>query len=310
MAEQTQNPSESAPEAADDAGSEEAAVQALSQLTAEPNTDAPEATEEGADAEEPTAETEESEEKPEGLVAVEYEGEQFEVPPKLKDALLRQSDYSRKMNEVGDVERRAKATLDYAELVSASVDKIAEAQGQAALLDAQVERFNGIDWAGLRAQNPAEYAALQADMLSLSAQRDKALSNVQTLKEGLTREQARAINTARAEMDKVLRKDLKGWGDEMGQQISTYALSQGYTAEDLQRITDPRTVIALEKARRYDKLQAEKLNLKSSVRSVPPVVKPGSPRQNNNVVDTVTARFRKTRSADDAIALLEARSKR
>jgi hypothetical protein len=313
MATETQNPQEPPATGDTEPGSEEAALQALSQLGGEAEEPEPKespATEEGADAEE--AEPDESEEtgEPEGLIRVEYEGEEFEVPPKIKDALLRQADYSRKMNEVGGTEKRAKATLERAELITASVDRVAEAQGQAAVLDAQVQRFEGIDWAGIRQQNPAEYAALQADLLSLSNQRDKALSAVQSLKENLSHERQQQISAARVEMDKVLSKDLKGWGDELGAKISTYALSQGYTTEDLSRVTDPRVVIALDKARRFDELQNAKLELKASVRGVPKVVKPGSPRQSTNVAELAKARFQKTRSDDDAIALLEARSKR
>jgi hypothetical protein len=244
---------------------------------------------------------------------VEIEGETLEVSPKvqkaIREGLLRQAEFSRKMNAVGETEKIAKTRLEQADKLVDGAEKYAEVLASVNSIDAQIAQFEKVDWAQLRTGNPAEYAALIADMQSLRSSRDTAVRKAQGIEaevQGIKQTQAAE---KREEMQKILSKDLKGWGDELGTKITKYALEQGYQAGDLHQITDAKWVIAMNKARQFDALQTEKAGLKGKTQEATKFVKPGSPRRVDPTAELAT-RFRKSASTDDAIALLEARQKR
>ena len=63
--------------------------------------------------------------------------------------------------------------------------------------------------------------------------------------------------------------------DEARQQLAEYALSLGYTRDELALNADARLYIMAEKARRYDELQGKKDVAKKKVQEIPKVIKPG-----------------------------------
>jgi hypothetical protein len=68
-------------------------------------------------------------------------------------------------------------------------------------------------------------------------------------------------------------KAIKNWGPETERAVREHALSEGYTAPELDALADPRLVKTLWKAQQFDKLQ--KSTLDGRVKSAP-TVKPGS----------------------------------
>jgi hypothetical protein len=81
--------------------SEQPATESLSIEDRIANAFEPEQPEVEAQPEQQEAEAPESEASPE-FAEVEYEGKSYQVPPEIKDALLRQSDYTRKTTEAAE----------------------------------------------------------------------------------------------------------------------------------------------------------------------------------------------------------------
>lgn len=313
MTTETQNPTPLT-----DTGSEEAAIAALSQRGNAPvaseqepesNPEDGETTPTPEDAEPEEGDTEDAEETEAEAVEVEYEGKTYTVAPEIQKALLRQSDYSRKMNEVGEVEKIAKSRNEQAEKLIAGAEKFAEALAEVNGIDAQIAQFDKLDWTKLRSENPAEYAALVADRQTLDASRKAVIEKAKSIDAELSGAKQIQLQEKRLDMLKTLQKDLKGWGDELGSKITQYARSVGYSDDDLGNTADARLVIALDKARRYDDLQKSKGDLQAKAKAAPVYVKPGTPKRIDKTAELMT-RFRKTASTEDAIALLEARQKR
>lgn len=316
MALDTQNP-ESNTATVEDMGSEEASIRALSQpVYGEQNADSepdPENKDSDEDegeteAEDKTkAETEEADEPTETLVEVEIEGETLEVSPKvqkaIKEGLLRQAEFSRKMNAVGETEKTAKVRLEQAEKLVAGAEKFAEVLSDVNTIDAQIAQFEKVDWSQLRSSNPAEYAALVADMQNLKQGRDTAVKKAQSIDSEVQGIRKAQKDEARAEMVKTLSKDLKGWGDELGSKLTQYAIEQGYSPEYLHDVTDAKWVIAMNKARQFDAIQSEKSGLKGKIQAAQTFVKPGSPRRVDKATEVKT-RFMKSPNREDAIKLL------
>jgi hypothetical protein len=312
---ETQNPQGET----DDPGSLDAAAAAFAARTEQQPQEeaAPNPTEEAEpdpeSADEPAEEAEEAD--PEAgddageLVEVEIEGKTYKVPPELQKGYLRQSDYSRRMNEVGEKEKAYTQRLELIEGIEAAAEQRAEALAQVRLLDERIKSYEGIDWAKARAENPGEAAMAAIELLSLKDQRKDAVGAAAQVARKLTETRQKVDGEKAADMARVLDKELPGWRGDVGAQITEYAKSIGFAEKDIASITDPKVVLALDKARRFDALQQSKEQIKAKAKDAPPVVKPGAARPRVNAAQDAMGRLRKSNSLDDAADAFIARRK-
>lgn len=313
---QEQNPQIPTDTAPEEAGSLDAAALAFEQRAQGPETadTEDEAVTETADADpdaEATGESDEDTEQTAELREIDFEGLKISVPAdeaeKVEKALLRQADYSRKMNEVSAKEKSAQQRIEQAETLAKSAERYAGALAQVQMLDQQIKQFEALDWQALRSSDPATYAAYSADFNTARLTKAQVMQQAQAIGHEVQQAELQSFAVKREEMDKTLRARLKGWGEDMQRQITQYAIDGGIAFETLSKVTDPALVIALDKARKFDALQANKATLKAKASSAPPVLKPGAaPRQSDAKTDTL-ARLRKSNSLDDAASAFLAR---
>jgi hypothetical protein len=260
-----------------------------------------EAQDDDPDAEADDGDSDEDTDEPEALAEVEFEGKTYKVPPELEKALLRQSDYSRKMNEVATKEKVYTQRIEQAETLVQGAEKLATALAEVNVIDARLKQYESVNWQQLRVENPGEFAAHASELQMLRLSRQEAAQRAQMVGREVSSAKEHAVAEARAEMFQVLGKTLKGWGDEMGQKLTAYAGESGIKLETLNTITDPGLVVALEKARKFDELQKSKPQLKAKAQAAPPVLKPGVPRK-ASPNDDAMANLRKHRTQDAAEA--------
>ena len=235
------------------------------------------------------------------LVEVELDGKTFKVPAEVEKGILRQADYSRKMNAVAAQEKVYAQRVEQAETLIAGAEKLAATLAEVKVIDARLKAYEAVDWQTLRAENPAEFAARAAEMQMLRLGRSEAEQKARSVSAEVESAKGQASSQARAEMFAELPKRLKGWNDQMGEKLTEYAEANGVKRETLQSLTDPGMVVALEKARKYDDLQAAKTTLKAKAANAPPVLKPGQPKRTNAQDDAMT-NLRKYRTQDAAEA--------
>ena len=287
-------------------GSDDEAVAAFAALDPSEQTKEPDPADtpaEGAN-EEATAADPDAAPEAEALVEVEIGGKTFEVPAEVQKAVLRQADYSRRMNEVGQKEKVYEERTALAEQLVEGAEKRAEALAEVRAIDARIKAYDGIDWAAAKANNPAEAAMAAIELMTLKDQRKDAVQNAANVARELTEGRNKLLSDQRAEMDNILRKELKGWGDELGTKLTQYAIATKVQMKTLQTLTDPAIVVALEKARQWDALQSAKQNLKAKADDAPRVAKPGAPRQANPKQDAMSRlRSEKTMEAAEAAFL-------
>ena len=141
--------------------------------------------------------------------------------------------------------------------------------------------FNRVDWNGLRANNPAEFAALQAEF----QQRQQGIQqymgqiNAQVQHEEQQRQQALQQSIA-AESERLMNLRPE-WRDQSAfakdrQQMTQYARSLGFQDAELGQIFDHRYMLVLHDAARYQALQAATPQALKQVRQAPQMVAPGS----------------------------------
>jgi len=307
-------------------GSEDEAINAFNQRAAQGKEPAAETTEEPADSDAETltdepqaeddAETQDGDpaedEAEDELAEVEYEGKAYKVPPELKDAVLRKADYSRHMQEVSAQKKDYAQRLERLETLDKTAERRVELMTEVKTLDKQIAAYQGIDWAKAKADNPGEAAMAAVELMSLQQARTQALSGADAAAREIAQARDSEFAARRTDMVKALsdaKTGIKGWGDELGVQITQFALSNGWTPQELNNLTDPKVVKALDAQRRYEAAQKGRAELKAVVKNVPPVSKPGAKRPPVNQAVDAMARLRRSNSPDDAIAAFEARAK-
>lgn len=215
----------------------------------------------------------ESEAQPE-FQEIEYEGKTYQVPSELKDALLRQSDYTKKTTEVSERQRaleqkelQIKAVENerkFHDTVKADINAIQK-------IDFQIEQWKAVDVTGMSSE---ELWKISRQVDQLKEQRQQLSNGIDQKWRGFQQEQQGLMQQVRAKAEEAVSKAVKGWGPEVQKALTDYGVSQGYTNEELSQLSfDARYVNTLWKAQQFDKLQAQQIQGK--VKSVP-TVKPGS----------------------------------
>ena len=279
-----------------------------------------EESEEEEEAEEAEEESEETEgEEEEELYAVTVNGEEVGVSlDELLSGYSRQSDYTRKTQEIAN-DRKEMESLQ--QQYNSEIAQIQQERQQ--YMDAltnvmqgsmgELEKFATVDWNALRENDPIEYVTTRE-------QYREAQEKIQ----GLQNEQARAAQTQQAQMQKAqqemlqvekgkLVEALPDWGEpekqkELATKLQSYAKEQGFTSDELNSLIDHRSILVLLKAQKYDQLQ--KSNVKSKkLKNKPKVIRAGSGTSTTKSDKSKRAaqmkRLRGTGHIDDASTLLE-----
>ena len=215
-----------------------------------------------------TDETEEEPAAPE-FVSVEYDGEEFEVPPQLKDALLRQSDYTKKMQDVSSqrkaVEQQQAALEQQAAFQQETISDVAAVKA----LEQQIEQYNALNWDELYQQDVAQAANLDRQKRELEGQRQQTINRLDQRQAQFQSQRAEEHAKALEQGQEVLKKEIDGWSPELSKTIADYGISQGLSAQAVASIADPVHVKLIDKARRYDELVA-KQKAKPKAQAEPP----------------------------------------
>jgi hypothetical protein len=222
---------------------------------------------------EQTEEAPESAEQPE-FQEIEYEGKTYQVPPELKDALLRQSDYTKKTTEVSERQRaieQKELQIKAAEEQRKFNESVKDDIGAIQEIDFQIKQWKSVDVTGFTSEQMWQ---LSRTIDGLKEKRAELSNGLNGKWQSFQQQQAQLAQEARAKAEELVSKSVKGWGPEVQKALTDYGIQEGYTNAELAQLSsDARIVKTLWKAHQFDKLQTQKIEGK--VKSVP-TVKPGS----------------------------------
>ncbi|OOZ36801.1 hypothetical protein [Solemya elarraichensis gill symbiont] len=207
--------------------------------------------------------TSEEEGEPE-FTEIEYEGQTYNVPEELKEAFLRQSDYTRKTQEVAESRKefetqKEAGTRQLVEVQQAMQLQQQNLQGyaQVASLDAQIQQFEQVDWNELINNDPVEAQKLQWQYGQLKEQRNQAAQQISQREQQVQLQQQQQIAQMVEQGKEVLAKEIEGWSPEVASQLTEYGKTQGFNDAEMAQVIDPRHVKILHKAHLYDQVIAK-----------------------------------------------------
>lgn len=189
---------------------------------------------------------------------VDYEGEKFKVPAKLKDALLRQADYTRKTQEVAEerrsLEQQRAEVAQRAEFNQTHVREVAKVMS----IDERLEQYQKLDWDALADADPVQAMKLDRQMRDLQSQRLQVVASIEQIQQRTAMETQQATARRLQEAQAEVAREIKNWSPEVAKALQETGKAMGYKPEELTNVTDPRAVKLLHKAYLYDELMKER----------------------------------------------------
>lgn len=285
--------------------------------TPEPET-APEATTEDIPAEaaeSPPEATADEVEQADDAEDVDYDGETYRVPKKLKDALMRQADYTRKTQEVAEQRRTLEAHqahLKAQEVVLQQQQQFAQVASQEmAEIKASenaLAQYAGVDWNALSDSDPVAAQKHWIAYQTLQTKHNQLSAGLNQKYQQFARQLEQHQRELSAKGMEILKKDIPGWGEAMAQELKRMGReTYGFSDAELDSVTDPRTVKLLADAAAYRKLQQAKPDIQKRVAQAPKTIQPSAQQTNKQrqtqAVQDAKARLRKTGKVEDAAAV-------
>lgn len=165
---------------------------------------------------------------------VDYEGQKFRVPKVLKDALLRQADYTQKTqalaNERKVLESRQAEINQRAEVQAQTFDQ----RVQLAQLDAALEQYTSLDWSSYVAQYGSDAAVTaQAQWRQLEQAKAALQKDITDKEAGFVREREQVSANVLREANEVLSREVEGYGEPLVAEVVKTASAYGFTPDDI-----------------------------------------------------------------------------
>ena len=234
---------------------------------------------------EPEAEAEPEEAPAELTYKVRVGDEEVDVPvSELATSDRRQSDYTRKTQQVAEERKAAEA-----ELASAQAERQRYAEQLAVVEQALTHQEPAQEyWDQLYQQDAVEWTR-QKELLR---ERKEALTQIQTEQQRVQQEQ---LQQMQAEAQKRLAQEreritelIPEWLDPAVAQrekneVVTYAQRVGYSDDELANVSDARAVSLIRKAMLYDELMSKKPAAQKKVTKAPKMSKGGQPKSKSHV---------------------------
>lgn len=221
----------------------------------------------------------EDEELEEELDGVKVRGKK-EALERLKAERLMQADYTRKTQEAAELRKQAEA-----ERQAVEIEKQVHFQNmnEVATMKAIEMRYQQIAALDLTDSDPVQQMKLDRELRTLQAQHAQLQNSISQRHAQFTAMQQQEAARQLAEGQRVLQREIPGWGEELRDNLVKYALQNGYTQRELDAMKSPAMVKSLFREYQFD--QAKK---QATTRPKVTQTKPVTQVQTTNKTKAVT----------------------
>lgn len=236
--------------------------------------------EDGAEPSE-TTDAESGQETPqteEELEEAEYEGKQYRVPKELKNALLRQADYTRKTQEIAERGKQLDRMTQASQVLFQQAMQFAPLFGQAQALEQHIQALQSQLTPELESTDLAGYLKSQNQLTQALYRRQELMGFMQRAGSQFQTQQAAMKQQAIESAAPILQKEIPDFGKpETQRAVASYAKDAlGFSEADLQAANwSPGIFRALYKAMQFDKGAATAVQkakeVRAKVQNLPPV---------------------------------------
>lgn len=200
---------------------------------------------------------------------VEYEGKRYALPKELKDAILRQSDYTRKTQELAQQREQSQAEIA-AEKARIEADRANfQAAARLVALDDRLQQFANVDWQALSQSDPVAAQQQFFQYQQLKDARGGLVAQIQQHESQRALQEREATARAMQQANEVLGREIKGWSPEVAKELRAVAKSLGADDKSVDSIREPWVVRAL-----YAQKVLSEMTAKAQAKPPPPPAVP------------------------------------
>ena len=274
---------------------------------------------ESEESEDEEAEDEEVEET--ALYTVRVNGEDVEVTEEeLVRGYSRQSDYTKKTQELAEYRKQldngAQHLQNEIAQTQAARQEYVNAMSQAIESNYSIaKQFENTDWERLKMEDREEYLTKRDEYREVQDKiRDLQVKQGQAYEQQNREMQAQHQRVLQEEHAKMV-QILPEWGEPETQRaiaksIGEFALSRGYTQEELNQLVDHRSILVLMEAKAFADMQGKQLKARAKkVKNKPKVVRSSAKKEkadtNKAARTKQMKRLQQTGHVDDAASLFE-----
>lgn len=218
----------------------------------------------------------------------------------LKKGYQLEADYRQKTAQLAEQRRAMDAERQQ---YKAQLDQLVPV-----LTAAAQDKWAKVDWQGLAKADPAKYVELQAEYHADMNRLAVAQAEHRKVQEAAQKEQAEKVREHIERQNSLLVEKIPALKDaEKGKAIkkavADYLVSEGFTTQELETLSDHRAFVIAHKAHLYDKAVKAKNAATAKAAPAKPVAKPGPSRPANTKAEQAAAainRLKKTGSVNDA----------
>lgn len=208
---------------------------------------------------------------------VELDGDKIVIPPKFRDAFLKNADYTQKTQTLAEQRRIVEQRAQSLQVQEQTLQHLQPLYAQGQMLEATIQQYQKLDWAAIQANDPVDYATKRADYAALTQQKQELLQHINQGQQYLNQQRQSAMAEAAKAAEPIIRKAIPDWGPDKDAKLTHFALKNGATAEELRGLAiRPWAVVLMDMAMKYQDLQAKKAELPKQVKHLSPVAKPGA----------------------------------
>lgn len=221
-------------------------------------------------------------------VEVEIEGERYLVPKKISDRFIHHADYTRKTQDLAELRRATSAEREVFSLNKAFDQSVSTERQRLAALEEQIEQYKKVDWHSLETE---QLLKARASFDQLKDMRAELAEAIKAKRGDFDQRISQHVQEAMQAGEKYIGQRIKGFNDEMKNELLSYGAAEGYTKAELDRIMDPRIVVSLHKAMQWDKLQASKPETLNRASQAQPTVRPGASQRPVSRIQSLNKAF-------------------
>jgi hypothetical protein len=274
------------------------------------------------ESEEESEEESDVDEEDEKLYTVTVNGEDQEVPlEELVKGYSRQSDYTKKTQEIAEYRKKAEAAVEQAQQEVYQTQQFRQQYIDAttAVVQKQYgklhELVNNTDWERLKIEDREEYltkkseesdlqAAIRMDQAGLERAQQEALYEEQESQKKIAHQEGTKLASIIPEWKNPEFRQ-KVWKD-----LSVFAASQGFTAKEFTSLTDHRSILVLMQAKAFQEMQmAQKSAKTKKAKTKTKMVSSGTGKRKKDEGKTKRIaqmkRLKESGHVDDSVALFE-----
>ena len=211
------------------------------------------------------------------LAEVEYEGAKYQVPSKIKDAIMRQSDYTQKTQELADQRRsleQARELTIQRQLDASFSDTIKDEAKQLDMIDAYLSQVGKTDWQNMSTD---QLLRQKIEIDGLKEQRAALKQAIEGKRNNFNNDFQAKLKELRGKSREIASKSIPNFSEDTEKEIRAYAVSKGLTDSEFDNVAlDPRSLQILADAAQFAKVKANTGKATESATKAAKVLKPGA----------------------------------